>query len=187
MILSSLAQAETTELNSVRAKLAKVTEKKDILFGYQSMYQDFHAGGPTYQDEAIISGFQLAYEHSYVYKVHWMLGYDVGAMLGTGTAGNSGAPYPATQASYSGLLAGIRALYRVHAFFDVGTRLGMTYKNLSFPTQSGLVADLGPNPNFNAYLEIRFHIGTEYDLVQSIGVEGTSKRTSWNIGWAYNL
>lgn len=182
----SLANTKEVEVDKDIPKSEKM--KRTVSFDYHSWFENLNFNPTTGSQSGIKSvyyGFALVYDVTkYLNDWGWgaQVGFGQGLAVGDGDAGT----YIQKRVAWNYLRGGGRIFKRLNGRTDLGLTLLALRENISWPANGGIVIP-GPNPFFSLFIEARWRMTRQWELIQAIGNSTNNAGASLRLGFGYTF
>ena len=172
------------QLKAPSAHVAKTGLKKTLMFEYHTWFENLvfspTGGGAVKNVETVYYGFAFMYDAT-KYYTDWGWGGNAGLGQGFAVATGESSSYSQRRLPWTYLRAGGRIFRRMNGRMDLGLNLLVTKNSISFPSTGGLITP-GPNPFFSMFLELRWRMNRQWEIIQALGNSTNNAGANMRIG-----
>lgn len=174
--------------------LANPTEKSNrfavrqgIAVDYNSWFENLRITGVTpFQTKALLYGIGVAYEYNKL-KTNWGWGVGAGLIYGFGVSGDASdtTTYYSKRVPLQIARLNSRIFRRINARFDAGILACALYTITNWPISNGLSVEKAGNLTMGAFLDTRWRLDGQWEVIQAFGTYNTGPSLAWRLGTSY--
>jgi hypothetical protein len=166
----------------------EISLKKTILVDYHSWFENLTFNpttGTRSGVKAIYYGFSANYDLTQ-YLTTWGWGTQLGIGQGYAVGDGDTNSYLQKRVSWNYLRGGGRIFKRLNGRTDLGLNLLIMYNKISWPQSDGTVSP-GPNPFFSLFIEARWRMTRQWEMIQALGNSTNDAGANLRFGFGYTL
>lgn len=182
-------KAESPSIATKKTQTAKSEGgfKKSVVLDYHSWFENLKYtpnGGSQVELKTVSYGFAVSYDVTQYYA-RWGWGLEGGAGQGYGV-GQSSSSYLQKRVPWTYWRAGARVFSRINNRMDIGIHPIVWRRSISWPAGGGSV-EAGPNMLLSLFLEFRWRLSREWELVQALGTSTNNVGANLRLGAGYSF
>lgn len=171
-----------------KTEITKRWTKVSWAVDYNSWFENILVKNSTssYETQAMLYGIGVSVELNQYFPT-WGWGVSGGILQGFAVVGDSSSStnYYARRVTLNSLRGTGRLIYRVNPRLDLGLGLAILSKTQSWPTDKGFTVDSNSLLVFGYFLDSRWRVDKNWELLQAIGTYSKSSSAAWRLGASY--
>ena len=187
---AALPQEQKSIIEKPNAKSSplNIPIKKTLVLDYHSWFENLNfleSAGAVSNVVSVLYGFSLNYDITKYYE-KWGLGGHLGYGQGYAVGDGETSTYLQKRVPWNYLRFGGRVFSRLNGRTDMGLSLLMMKKSMSWPESGGTVQP-GPTPAFSLFLEIRWRMTKQWEMIQALGNSTKNAGANLRFGFGYTF
>ncbi len=170
------------------SKPADESLKKTIFVEYHSWFENLTltpTTGARSGVKAIYYGFAANYDLT-KYRPSWGWGAQFGLGQGYAVGDGDTSTYLQKRVPWTYFRGGGRLFKRLNGRTDLGVNLLIMRNNISWPPSEGTVSP-GPNPFFSLFIEARWRMSRQWEMIQALGNSTNDAGANLRFGFGYTM